>query len=244
MTKANEKKSDEAKVVELTVRGDDEVDFLGSRAASTPLGSATVRASLASLRSRIESLVHQEGRESHEIGTALNTLYMHHADAVLGYESFRRFLLAEFADDPRRAYESMAIARAASLSLASEKGARWVLRAFAWARLEGHADLSRASDLALDLGDGEVVALRQASIRQIDAAIGRRAVASLDEPAGRKVQRARARVADLLARDPGVAALSPTVYLDEGSVVVRTVSRSPDDARALKRLYAAVWTTR
>ena len=49
---------------------------------------------------------------------------------------------------------------------------------------------------------------------------------------------------ELLARDPEVAALAPTVYLDHGAVVVRTVARSPDDARALKRLYAAVWSTR
>lgn len=228
----------------LALRGDDEVDFLGSRAGSTPLGAATVRAELASLRSRIASLVRHEGREAHEVGTALNTLYMRHADAVLGYESFRRFLLAEFADDPRRAYEAMAVARAASLTLASEKGARWVLRAFTWARLGGHGDLSRAADLALDLGDGVQVALREATIRQIDEAIGRRAVQGLDEPAGRKVQRARSRVTALRARDPAVAALAPTVYLENGAVVVRTVARSPDDARALKRLYAAVWSPR
>lgn len=244
MAKAKRAKAEATKTAALAVRGDDEVDFLGSRAASSPLGAATARAELASLRSRIESLVRHEGREAHEVGTTLNTLYMRHADAVLGYETFRRFLLTEFADDPRRAYEAMAVARAASLSLASEKGARWVLRAFTWARLEGHADLSRVHDLALDLGDGEKVALREASIRQIDEAIGRRSVKALDEPAGRKVQRARTRVTELLARDPEVASLSPTVYLEDGAVVVRTVSRSPDDARALKRLYAAVWSTR
>ncbi len=243
-TKSKGEKVREAKAIVVAVRGDDEVDFLGSRAASTPLGEATARAELTLLRSRIESLVHHEGREAHEVGTALNTLYMRHADAVLGYGSFRRFLAAEFADDPRRAYEAMAVARAASLSLASQKGARWVLRAFSWARLEGHADLSRAGELSLDLGDGEKVALRDASIRQIDEAIGRRSVTTLEEPAGRKVQRARTRVNELLAKDPEIAALSPKVYLDEGAVVVRTVSRSPEDARALKRLYAAVWSPR
>jgi hypothetical protein len=244
MAKATRAKAAVTTARALAVRGDDEVDFLGSRAGSTPIGAPTVRAELASLRSRIESLVRHEGREAHEVGTALNTLYMRHADAVLGYDSFRRFLLAEFADDPRRAYEAMVVARAASLSLAAEKGARWVLRAFTWARLEGHGDLARAGDLALDLGDGATIALRDASIRQIDEALGRRSMRTLDEPAGRKVQRARGRVTELLARDPEVAALAPTVYLDNGAVVVRTVARSPDDARALKRLYAAVWSTR
>lgn len=242
--KAKPSKADDAKAIVTVARGDDEVEFLGSRSSSTPLGAATARAELASLRSRIESLVRHEGREAHEVGTTLNTLYMRHADVVLGYDSFRRFLLAEFADDPRRAYEAMAVARAASLSLASEKGARWVLRAFTWARLEGHADLSRVSHLSLDLGDGETIALEHASIRQIDEAIGRRSVKSLEEPAGRKVQRARTRVTELVAKDPEIAALAPKVYLEEGAVVVRTVARSPDDARALKRLYAAVWSKR
>ena len=136
MAKATRAKAAVTTARALAVRGDDEVDFLGSRAGSTPIGAPTVRAELASLRSRIESLVRHEGREAHEVGTALNTLYMRHADAVLGYDSFRRFLLAEFADDPRRAYEAMLVARAASLSLAAEKGARWVLRAFTWARID------------------------------------------------------------------------------------------------------------
>ncbi len=225
-------------------RGADEVDFLASRAEATPMAANVAKAELRALRGRIESLVRQEGREMHEIGTALNTLYMRHADAALGYDSFRRFLLDEFADDPRRAYEAMAIARAATANLAMEKGARWVLRAAVWARLEGHADLSRALGLTVEAGDGSRVALRDASIRQIDEAIGRRGWKALDEPAGRKVKRARERVGELIASDPAVAALTPTVFLDRGEVVVRTVARSPDDGRALKRLWAAVWSAK
>lgn len=229
----------------LVLRGDDEVEFLGSRAASTPMSAAQARTELRALRSRVESLVRHEGREAHELGTALNTLYMRHADVALGHRGFRQLLLEEFADDPRRAYEAMIIARAATAALAEEKGARWVLRAATWARVEGHGhELARCLDLPLKDGEGGAVRLRDASIRAIDEALGRRAVKAVEAPAGRRLLRARERVRALIDDDKDVAALAPTVYLEEGQVVVRTVSRGPDDAKALRRLFSAVWGAR
>lgn len=230
---------------DLSRRGDDEVPFLHSRASSTPMGAATAKVELRALRGRLDALSRHEGREAHEIGTVLNTLYMRHADASLGYRSFRQFLLAEFADDPRRAYEAMAVARAATVTLASEKGARWVLRAVTWAQLEGHGpDLAPCLALPVTVEPDRAVPLRDTTIRALDEAIGRRAVNALEEPAGRRLHRARARVTDIIARDPAVAALAPSVYLDAGEVVVRTVSRRADDAKAIRRLYAAVWGKR
>lgn len=230
---------------DLSRRGDDEVPFLNSRAASTPMGAAAAKIELRALRSRLDALSRHEGREVHEIGTVLNTLYMRHADVSLGHRSFRQFLLAEFADDPRRAYEAMTVARAATVTLASEKGARWVLRAVTWAQLEGHGpDLSPCLTLPVTVGEDRAVPLRDTTIRALDEAIGRRAVKALDEPVGRRLQRARARVTELTARDTAVAALEPSVFLDDGEVVVRTVSRRADDAKAIRRLYAAVWGKR
>lgn len=230
---------------ELARRGGDEVEFLGSRAEAAPMSASAARAELRGLRGRVASLVRHEGREAHEIGTALNTLYMRHADAALGHRSFRQLLLAEFGDDPRRPYEAMVVARAATAELAEEKGARWVLRAATWARVEGHdVELARSLERPVTTDDGRVVALRDATIRQIDEALGRRAQRAIEEPAGRRVQRARARVAELAAKDASVAALDPSIYLDAGEVVVRTVSRGPDDAKALRRLFAAVWSGR
>lgn len=229
----------------LVLRGDDEVEFLESRASSTPMSAVAVRTELRALRSRIESLVRHEGREAHELGTALNTLYMRHADVALGHSSFRRLLLAEFADDPRRAYEAMIIARAATGALAEEKGARWVLRAATWAKVEGHGyELAGCLDLPVTDAEGTAVLLRDASIRAIDEALGRRATKELEAPAGRRIRRARERVRALIEEDRSVAALAPSVYLEEGKVVVRTVSRGPGDAKALRKLFAAVWSAR
>lgn len=228
----------------LARRGDDELDFLGSRARATPQSAATARVELRGLRGRLEALTRHEGRELHEVGTALNTLYMRHADAALGYPSFRALLQAELAADPRRGYEAMIVARVATADLAAAKGARWVLRAASWALLQGHAELGPALDLPVARAEGPPVPLRDATIRQIDEAIGRRSLEAPDDAPGRRVHRARERVRDLAARDAAVAALRPSVYVEDGEMVVRTVARGPESAAALRRLCAAVWGSR
>lgn len=221
-------------------RGKDELDFMKSRADSTPLSEAVAHAELAQLRSRLDSLERHEGLELHELGTTLLKLYMRHADATLGYRSYRAFLEAEFAGDPRRAFEAMTVARATTAAIAAEKGARWVLRAWAWARLAGHEDLTRAGRLTVEVR-GQSVRLLDTTVRQLDEAIGRAGQPQLAEPAGRQLDKARRRVGELVRADGEVAALAPSLFLDQGKLRVRTTASDPGDLAALKRVLRATY---
>lgn len=223
-------------------RGQDEVDFLGSRAHSTPEKPATIRATLAQLVDQVRRAKRTEGIEAHAHGTTLNTLYMRHADAVLGFPSFKAFLVASWPEDVGEAYRAMRIAKLCT----AEQATAGVTRCDLGIRLMRRLSVESFGKLVdpkrpfmLHLPDDAKVSFADATVRQLRAAL-----ALLETPGAtsaddeqEQLQRTRREIAALVEVSPEYLELYPTASLQDGEVEVRLRARGKGGRRtALKFL--------
>lgn len=132
------------------------------------------------------------GRDGHEVGTLLNTLYMRHADVVLGFPSFRHLLIANWHDRLDEAYGSMLIARECTVTQAETHGfwkALYGVRLMAKLGLETFVALE-----AHDFGQTPAsITFEELSVTEVQVLSGRPALpaAEPDEKVGRAVVRLR-----------------------------------------------------
>jgi hypothetical protein len=223
-------------------RGQDELDFLGSRQRSAPRDPRISREKLLGVVRAALSLDRSTGREFHDQGTVLVELYMEHADTALGFRSFRLFLEKHWPLGLTSAYERMRIARLCTAEQAAKYGASACvlgLRAMAALEITSFAEFQR-TPLRLHADDGGGVVHFPAPAAALRSVL--RALATVDEPerganVGETLRRYRAAVDSLQAGDPAIAALRPVVWADAKGAYVRVTAGSAVEAAAAARLY-------
>jgi hypothetical protein len=212
----------------VTPRGADEEElaFLGSRAESTPLSEATIKATLAQLADEVRRAASSAGVEAHAHGTTLITLYKRHADTVLGYPSFRALLVAEWPDDISQAYRAIRIARGCTV----EQSRLGVNKCDLGLRLVSRVGLKSFGQLVdpkrpymLKLPDDLEVSFADASVRQIRAALGLiETPPPADEDERELLAKVRREIAVLVERSPEYLELAPAVGLRDGKLEIRS----------------------
>lgn len=228
----------------LVKRGRDELDFLGSRAKATPLDAATVRAHLQGIHTRIEASKRGRGREAHESGTLLNTVYMRHGDASLGFLSFRKLLIAHWPDRLDDAYGFMLVARRCT-ALQCETHGYW--KALYGIRLADKLELAdfdalEAREFAID-ADGLPVTFARMTIEEVRARSTPAALeaATESEPSGRAVLRLRGRAQKLQSEHVEYQALGIRIFVADGAPSVSVTSSRKEGAEAARRFLAELW---
>jgi hypothetical protein len=208
---------------------EEELAFLGSRAGSTPLSEATVKATLAQLADEVRREAAAAGVSAHAHGTTLVTLYKRHADAVLGYPSFRALLAAHWPDDLSDAYRAMRIAKGCT----AEQARIGVSKCDLGLRLLARVGLKSFGQLVdprrpymLALPDDGQVSFAEATVRQLRAALG---LLETPPPAGEDdralLARVRREIAVMVEASPQYLELAPAASVRDGQLEFRTSAR-------------------
>jgi len=223
-------------------RGKDEFDFLKSRQDSTPERAATLRATLGQLLDEDRRGTAAAGRTAHAQGTTLVTLYMRHADPVLGYPSFRALLEKCWRQGVDDALRRMRIARFCT----EDEAAHGISMCDRGIRLMGALELASFGELLdddkplhLKLADGTSVRFAQASVHQLEDAL--RVLGAPEPPGEASVQdltRTRGHIDGLVEEKPAYARLHPTALLQEGVVEVRVRARGRAQQLLASKFFA------
>jgi len=232
---------------ETLPRGADEIDFLDSRQKSMPLKAATLREKLKGVTAPARRRVPFDGRQAHAEGTELVELYMRHADAVLGYPSFRQLLLENWAPGLDDAYRRMRIAKFCTEDQATlgvtkcDRGIRLMKRLEKKSFedlleppliLRLPAKASRPQTTFFDATPDEVLW----TIEELE----RLARPQPDETLGEAVFHTRGTVRDMIDDEPRYEELHPTVSAGEKDVVVRTSPSGRDGFALAAKFYASL----
>lgn len=226
-------------------RGADEpkLAFLGSRLKSLPLKEATIREKLAGL-GRVAGAFDQSAAVSWtDQGEELVALYMRHADAVLGFPSFKAFLRRHWPHGITGAYDRMRFAKYATRAQVERYRYAKLLEAIRLVELLGLADIAalEAVDLRLPAEEGGgTVRLAHAETEQLAAARRLLKAPRFDDAprsAGEELQATRTWVKALCQKTPEYAALEPTAFLEDGVVTVRVTARGAKAAAVAERFY-------
>lgn len=232
-------------VAEAAVGGPDELEFLGSRERSNRFSESVARTKAAAVAERALSLDRHVGSESHEQGTALVELYMRHADEVLGFRSFRAFLLETWPLDLGIAYERMQIARLATRREAESYGYTACvlgLRIMRALRIESFEQF-KSTTLRLHEDDGGGTVTFPAPATALRSVLRALHSTDPDEAApdvGETLRRYRAAVDALIAVHGDIAALKPVVWADAEGAYVRVTAGTADQAKAAVKLYQRI----
>lgn len=227
--------------------GRDEFDFLATRRASSPYGEETAETALRQLSRRARTFDGTSGGEAHEQGTMLVELYARHADAVLGFGSFRALLQEYWPLGLSAAYRRMRLARATTQNMAIAYGYTRCLLGLRLMKLTGARDFEALAALKLPMPDATgggfvqfpatVDALRQA-IRELTARNQMEAVARLPRPASAVLNDARKLLDALVSEDDAVRSLHPRAHVRNGRVHFPVKAPStPVEVAAAARLY-------
>lgn len=227
----------------LAKRGRDELEFMGSRAESTPLDRATIDAHLTGLRSRVVTRRRHRGREVHELGTTLNTLYMRHADAVLDKQSFADLLAEQWQDDLEEAKGCMIVARFLTVDQAEEHGYWKSLYAVRLMKKLGLVTFDALEKRTFDLPRGSRIAFKDLSVGETKDLSALRPPKALEEPPGRAVVKLRKRASELQERREDYADLTVRISPAEGQPRVTVTSTGRDGSEAARRFLADLWKT-
>jgi len=225
-------------------RGADELDFMPSRQKSTPLKPATLREKLARVVEPARLRRPFEGIQAHAEGTLLNELYMRHADAVLGFRSWRQLLLASFPeDDPRTAYDRQRVALFCTETEAALGIAKCLrgIRLFPKLKLRKFGELLDPPVVVKLPGGGEATFVR-ASVADLDSVLRHLGDEGdeEDETRGEALQHTRKAVDGLLEKEPEYRGLRPTASLQDDGIEVRTRPRGRAGYLLAARFYAAL----
>jgi hypothetical protein len=224
-------------------RGGDELPFMDSRAGSTPLDAPTIRAHVDDLAQRVVGASRARGREAHEVGTILDTLYMRHADAVLGYKSFPAFLEDRWPDSLDEAYGAMHIARACTATQAETHGfwkAFYGIRLMKKLGLPSFAALEKHVFDADRYGAKSFAAMKVATVQRFTTQPSL-VVAPPTEKVGREVVRLRDRAEALREKRSEYAALKVRVFAAEGKPCVTITAAGRDGSETARRFLGDLW---
>ena len=236
-----------AKKAEPAPRGADDpelTELLGSRQASNPLHAPEVRKTLIDLKNRATEWDRSSATAVGLDGTDLITLYMRHADATLGFASFRALLLQWWPLDVSSAYARMRIAKLTTMEQLRKYRYTKCRQGTAIVTALGLKSLTEleAKPLALPAGfPAKTVLFKEATNEQL-AAVLRLLKAPpaqvISVRHGEKLLRAREWLRKEMLQDAAVAKLEPVAFLREGVIHVRVTAGGPEQATAASRFYA------
>jgi hypothetical protein len=223
-------------------RNADELDWMPTRREAVPLTPATARAMLGAVVDRVATGKRAKGREAHQVGTALNTLYMRHGDAALGMGSFKALVERHWPDLDDDAWAQMMIARYLTADEAEEHGywkSFYAVRLMRKLGLETFAALVHRSFDPDGTGERRFADLSANEVKRL--ATQTSLPARREERVSQKVHRLQKRARELCEQHEAFAGLEVKVSERAGAPWVVIGSAGPEGGDAASKFHRLLW---